>query len=218
MNSRAAFIFDMDGVIVDSNPAHKVALKQFCQKYGKDLGEDELREKIYGRRNQDWLVNVFGPLSDEKIREYGEEKEALFRRIYDSTIEPLKGLREFLEKIGQAGLPLAIATSAPRANVDFTLRKTGFEGFFDTIIDDSFVTRGKPDPEVYLKAAAALGMEPGKCIVFEDSLAGVESARKAGCKVVALTTTHTPAELSDSDEVVDDFSRLDPKQLIDKLF
>lgn len=208
----------MDGVIVDSNPAHTIALKAFCQKHGKDLSEEELRAKIYGRRNQDWLVNVFGPLTAEQLKAYGDEKEELFRNIYDATIEPVRGLAQFLKDVQQAAIPSAIATSAPRANVDFTLRKTGLGPYFDTILDDSFVSQGKPHPEVYLKAAAALNFEPAYCIVFEDSLAGVESAKTAGCKVVGLTTTHSEEELKGTDLVIDDFADLDPKKLITRLF
>ena len=208
----------MDGVIVDSNPYHKIALKQFCTKYGKELTEEELREKIYGRRNRDWLVNIFGPLDERKMRRYADEKEELFRKVYDKDIKALDGLREFLEQLKGSGIPAAIATSAPRSNVDFTLEKTGLEQYFATILDDSFVEQGKPHPDVYLKAAAALGFDPENCIVFEDSLAGVEAAKKAGCKVVGLTTTHTKKELKDTDLVVEDFKGLDANRLISKLF
>ena len=208
----------MDGVIVDSNPAHKVALKRFCRKYGKDLSEDELREKIYGRRNQDWLVKIFGPLDDGKMKAYADEKEALFRKIYDQDIKPLDGLADFLEKLDGEKLPRAIATSAPRSNVDFTLSKTGLGRFFGTILDDTFVEQGKPHPDIYLKTAKALNFEPGRCVVFEDSLAGVDSARNADCKVVGITTTHTREELKDTDLVIDNFVGLDPKELVSKLF
>lgn len=208
----------MDGVIVDSNPAHKEALKRFCKKHGKDLTEDELREKIYGRRNQDWLVSLFGPLEPDQLADYGEEKESLFRELYAATIEPMAGLATFLRAVEEAGITRAIATSAPRANVDFTLEKTGLGPFFETILDDTFVSKGKPDPEVYLKAAEALDRSPGQCVVFEDSLAGVESARKAGCKVVGVTTTHTRGELADTDLVIRDFTGLDPRELISRLF
>lgn len=218
LNSIAAFIFDMDGVIVDSNPAHDIALKQFCQKYGQDLTEEDLRDKVYGRRNQDWLINIFGPLPPDVLAAYGEEKEALFREIYDATIEPLPGLASFLRAIREAGIPSAIATSAPRSNVDFVLVKTGFGPFFDTILDASFVSHGKPHPEVYLKTAAALNYEPHKCVVFEDSFAGVLSAKNAGCKVVGVTTTHGYDELTGTDATIDDFSSLDPNELISKLF
>jgi len=208
----------MDGVIVDSNPFHKIALKQFCKKYGKDLTEDELREKIYGRRNQDWLTNIFGRLDPDKMKAYADEKEALFREVYEGDIEPVDGLPSFLRKLQELRIPRAIATSAPRSNVDFTLEKTKTGKYFDTILDDSFVNKGKPDPEVYLKTADALKFQPSNCVVFEDSLAGVEAAKNAGCKVVGLTTTHTREELQGTDLVIENFVGLEPKHLISRLF
>lgn len=208
----------MDGVIVDSNPFHKIALKRFCKKYGKDLSEDELREKIYGRRNEDWLLNVFGELEPDKMKSYADEKEALFREIYQNDIKLIDGLASFLEKTDDYGIPKAIATSAPPSNVDFTLEKTYTSQYFNTILDSSFVDKGKPDPQIYLRTVAALNFKPQNCIVFEDSLAGVESARNAGCKVVGITTTHTPEELEGTDLIIENFVGLDPKALIAKLF
>ncbi|HEX6891338.1 MAG TPA: HAD family phosphatase [Chryseolinea sp.] len=212
-----AFIFDMDGVLVDSNPTHKIALKQFCKKHGYDLSEEHLREKIYGRTNRDWLLNLFGNLDEKTIRAYAEEKEALFRELY-TDIGPLNGLHSFLEKLEAMGIPKAIATSAPRANVDFTISRTHIERFFPVILDDSFVTKGKPDPEIYLKSAAALGFDPAQCVVFEDSLSGVQAAKHAGCKVVGLTTTHTREELSGTDLNIDDFKGLEPEFVLLKVF
>lgn len=208
----------MDGVIVDSNPFHKIALKQFCKKHGRDLSEEELREKIYGRRNQDWLTNVFGQLDSVKMKAFADEKEALFRELYEKDVRAVDGLPEFLQRLDELGIPRAIATSAPGANVDFTLEKTGIGRHFTTILDDSYVSHGKPHPEVYQKAAAALQYDPGHCVVFEDSLAGVEAGKKAGCKVVGITTTHTVEELKDTDLVIDNFVELDPADLISKLF
>lgn len=208
----------MDGVIVDSNPVHKIALKQFCKKHGHDLTEEELREKIYGRRNQDWLIQVFGALDNRQLKKYADEKEDLFRKIYDKEIKALDGLTSFLESVKRSGIPAAIATSAPRANVDFTLAKTGLGHYFKEILDDSFVTQGKPNPEVYLKAAKALGFDPGHCVVFEDSLAGVEAGLNAGCKVVGVATTHTAKELGHSDAVIENFVGLEPEELISRLF
>jgi beta-phosphoglucomutase len=213
-----AFIFDMDGVIVDSNPFHKKALKQFFRKHGRELSEEELREKIYGRRNQDWLVAVFGELDAGSVKKLAGEKEALFREVYDKDIRPVDGLPAFLKKLADLGIPRSIATSAPRENVDFTLIKTGLRKYFDTILDDSFVSSGKPHPEVYLKAARAMHYDPKQCIVFEDSLAGVEAGKKAGCKVVGITTTHTADELKGTDLVIDNFIELDPSDLVLKLF
>jgi len=212
-----AFIFDMDGVLIDSNPAHTIALKQFCKKHGYDLTEQQLREKIYGRTNRDWLLNLFGKLEETTIKEYAEEKEALFREIY-TWITPVDGLKSFLDKLDTQKILRAIATSAPRANVDFTLAKTNLEKYFPTILDDSFVSIGKPHPEIYLKSAAALGFEAANCVVFEDSLSGVQAGKRAGCKVVGITTTHTREELSETDFVIDNFEGLEPQILLSRLF
>ena len=218
MLKSVAFIFDMDGVIVDSNPFHKISLKQFCKKYGHDLSEEQLKEKIYGRTNKDWLANVFGSLEEKQLKQYADEKEALFRELYQNEIKPLPGLISFLKMLDRDDFPRAIATSAPRANVDFTLTKTNTGKFFHTILDESFVTRGKPHPEIYTKTAAALKFLPDRCIVFEDSLSGVTAGKKAHCKVVGVTTTHTREELSEADYCIDDFMGVDPQSLIDRLF
>lgn len=213
-----AFIFDMDGVIADSNPYHKIALRQFCEQHGYRLTETDLREKIYGRTNKDWIPAVFGEIDPERVRAFAQEKEALYREIYAPHIQPVPGLVEFLEKLEQAGIPRAVATSAPRENVDFTLEKTATMRFFDVILDESFVSKGKPDPEIYRKTAAALGLPPECCIVFEDSFAGVEAARAAGSRVVAITTTHTREEFPSADIVIDDFKGLDPSTILSSLF
>jgi HAD superfamily hydrolase (TIGR01509 family) len=162
-------------------------------------------------------LNLFGHLDDVTIRAYAEEKEALFRELYVGIKAP-DGLHSFLEKVEAAGIPKAIATSAPRANVDFTISRTHIGHFFPVILDDSFVTKGKPDPEIYLKSAAALGLPPGQCVVFEDSLSGVTAAKRAGCKVVGVTTTHTREELAETDMNIDNFEALEPKFILSEVF
>lgn len=218
MEQKYAFLFDMDGVIVDSNPAHKIALKEFCKRYGHELSEEHLKEKIYGRTNKDWIPAVFGQIDRQRIKTLADEKEALFRDIFIATIKPVRGLIAFLEKSQHSGIPLAIATSAPRENVDFTLQHTGTGRFFNTILDESFVEKGKPDPEIYLKTARAIGYPPEHCIVIEDSLSGVKAGKGAGCKVVAITTTHTREELNEADFVIDHFEGIEPVKLISSLF
>ncbi|MGB3616742.1 MAG: HAD family phosphatase [Catalinimonas sp.] len=205
-----ALVFDMDGVIVDSNPYHKRSLLAFIRRYGYDLGEAELREKVFGRNNREWIPNVFSDrdLSDEVVRHYAEEKERLFREMYAEAVAPLPGLRTFLDRLQTLGVPYAIATSAPRANVDFTLDRTDLTRYFTTILHESHFDRGKPDPEIYRRAAAALRFDPARCLVFEDSLSGVEAARRAGCPVVGVTTTHPPEELTDTVLQIPDFEGL----------
>ena len=213
-----AIIFDMDGVLVDSNPYHKIALNQFCAKYGHHLTEEGLRNKIYGRTNKEWITNLFGVLPSDQLAQYGEEKEALYRELFDKDIQPVSGLIDFLGLLDKHSIPRAIGTSAPRSNVDFTLLKTGIQNFFSIILDESHVTHGKPSPEIYLNVAKKLGLPPQRCVVFEDSLSGVISAKKAGTKVVGITTTHTAQELSETDFIINDFKNLDPIALFDKLF
>jgi beta-phosphoglucomutase len=213
-----AFLFDMDGVIVDSNPFHKISLRQFCKKYGHDLSEEQLREKIYGRTNKDWITNVFGKLDDKKLKAYADEKESLFREIYKNDIQPVDGLLEFLKDLDHYQIPRAIATSAPKENVEFTLRHTHTGRYFQTILDESYVTHGKPNPEIYLKTAAALTFDPANCVVFEDSLSGIKAGKAAGCKVVGITTTHSKEELHETDLVIENFVNVDPKTLISQLF
>lgn len=201
-----AVIFDMDGVIAHTNPHHKIAIQQFCADHGIQLNELTFKNKIYGRTNRDWITNVFGEITDEQRDDYGREKEALFRKIY--TPEPVTGLIAFLDLLVANNIPRAIATSAPPENVDFILDKIGIRKYFPIILDERMVTLGKPNPEIYLKTAKALGLPNDKCIVIEDSLSGVTAGRKSGSKVIGITTTHTPEELAETNFVIHDFTEL----------
>ena len=216
--SSFAVIFDMDGVIIDSNPFHKISLRQFCEKYGYHLSDEELVKRIYGRTNKEWITNLFGPLSQDELVRYEEEKEGLFRELFKNDIKALDGLNQFLQQLKDENIPVAIGTSAPRSNVDYVLAHTKLEKYFSVILDESHVTHGKPHPEIYLKVAEQLGFEPARCVVFEDSLSGVEAARRAGAKVVGVTTTHSADELSHTDLVINDFSKLKPASLIEQVF
>lgn len=213
-----AFIFDMDGVMVNSNPYHKVALKEFCERHGIELTEEQLVKNIYGRTNREWITHLFGKLSPEQLTGYANEKEALFRSLFARDIAPVKGLVNFLKRMSASGIPRAIGTSAPRANVDFTLSKTGTSQFFDIVLDEASVTKGKPDPEIYLKVAEALGLPPERCVVIEDSLSGVAAGKAAGSRVIGITTTHKKEELQSTDLVISDFEGLDPKSVLESLF
>ncbi len=219
MKKQIGIIFDMDGVIIDSNPIHKIALHQFCEKYGFHLSEEELLSRVYGRTNNEWITNLFQrKLTTQELIALGEEKEKIFRGLSKDQIKPLAGLRDFLEKLDADNIPRAIGTSAPRSNVDFVLKETKLARFFTIVLDQSDVTLGKPHPEIYLKVAAKLNLLPEQCIVFEDSLSGIASAKAAGAKVVGVATTHSPDEMEHTDSVIGDFQGLDPRQLIKRLY
>jgi beta-phosphoglucomutase len=216
MNKNLGVIFDMDGVIVDSNPYHKIALQQFCARHGKQLTETYLIEKIYGRTNKEWITNVFGNLAPAQLRAYTEEKEALYRDLYKKDIKPVKGLVKFLNRLNEHKIPRCIGTSAPRSNVDFTLSGTHLEKYFEIILDDTFVNLGKPNPEIYIKSCQALGLPPDQCIVVEDSLSGIRAGKAAGAKVIGVTTTHNAQEMKETNMVIDDFDSL-TVEILEKL-
>jgi len=201
-----AVIFDMDGVIAHTNPHHKIAIQQFCADHGIQLNELTFKNKIYGRTHRDWITNVFGEITDEQRDDYAREKEALFRKIY--TPEPVTGLIAFLDLLVVNNILWAIVTSVFLENVDFILDKIGIRKYFPIILDERMVTLGKPNPEIYLKTAKALGLPNDKCIVIEDSLSGVTAGRKSGSKVIGITTTHTPEELAETNLVIKDFNEL----------
>lgn len=209
-----AVIFDMDGVIIDSNPYHKIAWKTFCEQHGFDLRDDYLEENIYGRTDKDALPILFNrQLDPELIQEYGDEINATYRDVYSPYIKPLNGFVNFLEMLKKNNIPYAIATSAPPVNVEYVLSHLKLVSDFNTIIDATQITNSKPDPEIYLTASSRLGIKAANCIVFEDSLSGIESAQAAGMKVVGLTTTHNSGELMQTDLIVDDFTNITVKTL-----
>ncbi len=210
-----AAIFDMDGVIVDSNPTHTIALRRFCQQHGHFLTDEELKAKVYGRANKNWLPEIFGDrLTPEQYKKLADEKEALFRELFAPIIQPLPGLIQFLERLQQHQIPMALASSAPPQNVQFTLEKTGTSKYFRIVFDETSIQHGKPHPEIYLKAAAQLGMRTDRCVVFEDSLAGITAAIRAGCRVIGVTTTHPRTELTGTDWVIDNFEGLDLNTIV----
>ena len=198
----------MDGVIIDSNPYHKIALKEFCSRHGYELNDDQLLKRIYGRTNREWITDLFGKLPEDQLQEYTEEKESLYRKLFNDDIKPVKGLVKFLDLLDENNILRAIGTSAPRSNVDFTLNRTNTVRYFPTILNDTFVTHSKPHPEIYLKSAAALGLPNSQCIVIEDSMSGVEAGQRAGSKVIGVTTTHSGSELVHCDLIIDDFEGL----------
>lgn len=214
MSTDFGVIFDMDGVLVDSNPVHKKTLQSFFKKHDLEISEDFLRKKIYGRSNQEWIPDVYGNVSREKLNRLADDKEKMFRDNFDPKSAMVPGLKGFLARLHQENIKMAVATSAPKENADFILSELSIGHYFDAVLDSSYVTKGKPHPEMYLKAAEALGLPPQQCLVFEDSLAGVESGIRAGAKVIGITTTHTSEELKDCVMVAGNFAELNYNELI----
>lgn len=204
-------LFDMDGVLVNNLEIHRQAFAEFFRRYGVERSFDEL-SRVFGKGNDDIMGELMPQDVVERvgIRELGYEKEAIYREIYAPVITPQPGLLEFLAEAEREGLRSAVGSSGYRVNVDFVLERCAIERYFSAIVAGDEVTRCKPDPEIYLTAASKLGLKPSECIVFEDAEAGIEAAKRAGIKVVALATTFSREFLAatDADVIVDDFTQV----------
>jgi beta-phosphoglucomutase len=204
-----AVIFDLDGTLVDNNAYHIEAWKAFYDKIGKPFSLEEYTQNINGRINRDIFNYVFNTtLSPEQIEEYSHEKESMYRELYKPHIKPINGLIDFLEMLEKAKVPKAIATSGLVPNINFMFEHVPIKNYFYSVIDASQITEGKPHPEIFLKAAIAVNAVPSNCVAFEDSVAGIKSAKAAGMKVIGLTTTHTAEDLKEADLIIKDYTEI----------
>lgn len=211
--SFSAAIFDMDGVLADNMDYHTRAWELFLKKHAPHLKIDDVKPH-YGKTNADLMSFIFGrPLTADEVERYGEEKESLYRQLYATEMAPLPGLLDFLEELRAKKWQAVVATSAPRSNVDFLLDGLHIRRFFDAVIDASQVIRGKPDPEIYLRASRAAGCKPENCIVFEDALSGIEAGRRAGMRVVGVATTLPAVSLTGTALVIKDFREVNVAKL-----
>lgn len=207
-------LFDMDGVIVHSNPAHKKAINIFCEKHKIEIDDDYLKKNIYGRANKEWIPKIFGDISDERLKELADEKEQIFRDIFDPEAMQVPGVIDFIKHLKEQQIKMVVATSAPGENADFILNRLAIQDYFDAVLDSSHVTHSKPHPEPYHNAAKAIGLEASQCIVIEDSVSGVKSGLAAGSLVIGVSTTHTSEELSSCHLVIDNFENFSLEDLL----
>jgi len=194
----------MDGVIVDSNPVHRNVWALYTRRFGIETN-DVMERRMFGRRNDEIVRDFFGEhLTPEEVRAHGAAKEQLYREVIGPVVNGslVAGVREFLER--HRGQPIGLATNAEPANVEFLLETARLRSYFRVVVDGHQVANPKPHPDIYLRAAGLLGADPAGCVVFEDSVAGIQAARSAGMSVVGLRTTH--AELPDVDLAIDDFN------------
>ena len=192
-----AVLFDMDGVIVDNLPYHVEAWLLFCERNGISLTKEIFYKELNGMNSKDtfeWFYKKEMTRAEVEVLE--EEKELLYREFYAEHRKPAEGLLTFLDELRSRGIKTALATSAGPGNIDFIVDGLGIRNQFDAIIGGAEVTKGKPDPEIYLKAAALVGVAPEDCWVIEDSLQGIASGLAAGARVVGITTSHTAQELA----------------------
>jgi beta-phosphoglucomutase len=190
-----AAIFDMDGVLIDSGAHHRDAWDLLLRELGHEPNPESWRVTI-GRPAEEAVSLLLGRRLDaHEARTLARRKRAHYARLAERGMLPIRGVAAFVEQLARAGVPRAVATSASRGDLDALLSQVGLRAHFDVIVTAEDVRWGKPNPEVFLLAAAGLDVPPAVCLVFEDSLVGVHAARNAGMRVIGITTAHDSREL-----------------------
>jgi len=208
MDAKAA-IFDLDGTLIDNNSYHLQSWIQYLKKQNREISEAEYKANVNGRTNKDVIEYIYQrKMEDAEAMVYAQEKEAIYRELYKPHIAPVAGLLVLLQKLRALNIPMAIATSGIQVNIDFMFQNIPIRHYFDVIVNSSHITKGKPDPEIYIKAAQLLNVAPENCLVFEDAVVGINSAKAAGMKVIGVLTTHKAEELSGADALIKDYTEL----------
>lgn len=198
--------------MIDNMDYHYQAWRVFLAEHDHELSDDELREEIRGT-NREIMRRLFGSdISAVEADRMGDYKEELYREIYGPHLVLIDGLKSFLDEAVNAGIPMAIATSANQPNIDFIVNGLQLKPYFKVIVSSEEVEKGKPYPDTFLEAARRLNIEPEQCIVFEDAPTGIEASQRAGMKAVTLTTTRNPSEFKQYNniiQIIPDYRSLD---------
>jgi beta-phosphoglucomutase family hydrolase len=213
-DAKWAAIFDWDGVIIDSSRQHEESWERLAAETGKPLPEGHFKAG-FGRKNEFIIPNILKWTDEnEAVRRLSLRKEELYREIVlEQGLEPLPGVRTWLERLASAGIPCAIGSSTHRENIEVSLDLLRLREFFSAIVSSEDVSHGKPDPEVFLKAAEKLQMPPDRCVVTEDAHVGIEAAHRAGMRVIAVATTNPIEELGKADKSVHQLDELKVEEI-----
>jgi beta-phosphoglucomutase len=204
MTRPGAFIFDLNGTMIDDMEFHTIAWTTILNNDLKaGLTRDEVRRQMYGK-NEELLDRVFGKgrFTHEEVAAIALKKEKSYQSAFLPHLRLIAGLAGFLEAADQKGIRMAIGSAAIPFNIDFVLDNLAIRHYFGAIVSADDVLVSKPHPETFLKAAGLLGVSPAACVVFEDAPKGVEAASKAGMKCVVLTTMHSSEEFRDFSNVI----------------
>lgn len=192
----SAAIFDMDGVLVNSNPFHIQKWIAFLKERRVAFDPEAVPRQILGMHNDDAFRTYFGAtLTPDEMRQLGHELEAQFRRAFRPHAQPMPGLVVLLDELADAGIPMAVASSAIRENVEFVVDVLNIRRYFRVLVSGDEVTAHKPAPDIYQLAARELGAKTSECVAFEDSPPGIAAAKNAGMKCIAIASTFPLAEL-----------------------
>jgi HAD superfamily hydrolase (TIGR01509 family) len=208
-------IFDMDGVLIDSHPVHRLAWRKFLATLGKNVSEDQLDFILEGRRRDEILRFFLGEISEHAIAEYGRRKEDFFQQNFQD-VKLVPGISAFLEELQHAGMKIGIATSASSYRTLLTLELLCLRTTFAAVVTADEVTEGKPNPEVYRLAAQRMSLRPEQLLVMEDAPSGVQAARSAGIRCIGITNDGRADALrrAGADCVIQDFVGLSIEKLM----
>ena len=214
MPNHLAVIFDVDGVLTDSYVPHYKSWERMFGEIGVEFSDAQCRS-TFGRTNRDIFAQLYPgeTMTAERIKELGDRKEALYREIINEEFTPLPGAAALIDALSVAGFKLGVGSSGPPENVRLTLEKLARSERFDAIVTGADVTHGKPNPEVFLKAAERLGVPPAQCAVIEDAPQGIEAANAAGMTSIAVLGTTTREKLAHATLVVDGHHELTPARI-----
>ena len=202
-NFSGAVIWDMDGVLADTGPFHFEAWKKIFKELKIPFTKEDFR-KTFGMRNDQILKKILGKnLSSEEVSKIGDKKEIYFREGAKGKLKPTRGLIKILSSLKKGGFKMAIASSGPPENVKFVVEELGIRSYFEVLLSGEDATCSKPHPGIFLKAAERLGVSPKICIVVEDAVVGIEAAKRAGMKAIALCGTHPREAFLEADLVVE---------------
>ncbi|HEY7354650.1 MAG TPA: HAD family phosphatase [Terriglobales bacterium] len=201
-----AVVFDMDGVLIDSHPAHRAAWKAFLQSVDREVSDDQLAFILEGRTRDEILRHFLGDLSTVDIQEFGRQKDEIFR-LMEHEIKSVPGVLEFLDSLRDCGVSCAVATSASEIRTFSTIERMGLADHFESIVTASDVHAGKPHPMVYQLACEQLSVSPSKALAFDDAPAGIHSAKAAGMRCIGISSNGLTRQLLDSgaERVISDF-------------
>ncbi len=193
-------IFDMDGVLVDSAAVHLRSWELLAQEYDGVVTQERFAE-TFGRQNRDIIPMLFGEVPEPRIQTLADRKEEIYRELIQGHVPIVEGAVDLVRALHQAGVRLAVGSSGPRENIALALSAMGVGDCFPIVVSGADVTCGKPDPQVFSLAADRLGVSPGRCVVIEDAPVGVQAARAAGARSVAVLIYH-PAEAFEHADLV----------------
>jgi HAD superfamily hydrolase (TIGR01509 family) len=212
----AAFIFDIDGTIIDSMPAHGRSWQTFLERRGVRYEGDAFLRRTAGRTGVELMRELFGPLDDDAAWRLVNEKERLYREGFAQEFREVAGFRAFARAARSAGIRIACATAGDAHNIAFAVAGLGMQDAFDAVAGAHDVNRGKPEPELFLLAAKRMRADAADCIVFEDAPLGIEAARRAGMHAVAITSSEPAANLAGPHVLcaIPDYRAVDPRALV----